>query len=93
MQSFRDVVRSGLQRGFAAFQGQDKLQMAWTIACGKTLAQRGTVVGYDEPGILQIEVPDRVWLKEMEEMRDYLKAELTRTTGVPITELHFIVKR
>lgn len=67
--------------------------MAWTIACGKTLAQRGTMIGYDQSGVLQIEVLDRVWLNEMENMRDHLKSELTRITGVPVTELHFIVKR
>jgi hypothetical protein len=93
MQPFRDLVRSGLRRGFAAFPGQDKLQMAWTIACGKALAQRGSVVGYDQAGIVEIEVLDRVWLNEMENMRDHLKAELTRMTGLPIAELHFIVKR
>ena len=66
--------------------------MAWIIACGKALAQHGTVIGYDPSGILHVEVCDRIWLKQLEDMRGTLQAELARIAGVKVIDLHFIVR-
>jgi hypothetical protein len=67
--------------------------MAWTIACGKALAERGSIVGYDRAGVVRVEIRDRAWLREIEGMREYLKSELAKIAGVKVAELHFIVKR
>jgi hypothetical protein len=62
------------------------------VACGKALADRGTVISCDE-AIVKVEVLDSAWLEEFAAMRESLRLELSRISGVPVTELHFIVKR
>lgn len=81
-----------MNRGFAAFPVQDRLQMAWAVVCGKVLAQHAIVIGYDPSGILHVEVCDSVWRKQLEDMCDHLQAELARMAGVKVTGLHFIVR-
>lgn len=81
-----------MNRGFAAFPVQDRLRMAWAVVCGKALAQHAIVTGYDPSGILHVEVCDSVWLKQLEDMRGHLQAELARMAGVKVAELHFIVR-
>lgn len=92
MERVRDVIKASLRRGLSAFSGQDRLAMAWIVACGPALAERGDVVGYED-GVVRIEVRDRAWLEEMKSMKGHLEAELARVAGVRVSELHFIVKR
>ena len=43
---------------------EDRLAAAWTVACGRAMAEHGRVVGYDA-GVVRIEVADAVWLQQM----------------------------
>lgn len=88
----RDVVRTGLRGGLKSFSPLDKVVMAWIAACGPALAGRGAVVGYDD-GVVSVEVNEKAWLDEMQNMSRYLEAELSRIAGIKVTTLHFIVKR
>jgi hypothetical protein len=66
--------------------------MAWLVVCGRKLAGRGSVVGFDG-GIVSVEVRDPAWLEEMRSMSGHLESELARVAGMKGTKLHFIVKR
>jgi hypothetical protein len=50
------------------------------------------VVDYKD-ALVTAEVLDGAWLGELRVMKEHLKLELTRISGVPVAELHFIVKR
>jgi hypothetical protein len=71
---------------------EDRLEMAWIVACGPTFAGRGDVVGYND-GIVDIEVSDEAWLQEMRALKSQLKVDLARISGVKVSELRFIVKK
>lgn len=92
MDRMRDVIKSGLREGLRAFSPQDRLSMAWIAACGPVLAERGSVVGYDN-GVVKVEVSDGAWLEEMKSISGHLETELARIAGVEVTKLHFKVKR
>jgi hypothetical protein len=66
--------------------------MAWVTVCGRALGARSNVVGYSQ-GIVKIEVSEGAWFEEVRSMTDHLKRELPRISGVPVRELHFIVKK
>lgn len=92
MQRFRDVVRFGSHSGLSALSAHDRLGMAWVVVCGKALAERGSVVGYEQ-GAVQIEVRETAWLEQIRSMSEHLTRELSRVAGMKVTGLHFIVKR
>jgi hypothetical protein len=81
-----------LRRSLSTLSVEDRLAAAWLVACGKALANRSTVISCED-AIVRIEVLDSAWLEEFAAMKECLKLELARISGVPVHELHFIVKR
>ncbi len=92
LEGMRDLVRASMARSLKAFQEEDKLAAAWPVACGKTMAERGAVVGYSD-GVVRLEVTDEVWLRQMMSMQGQLAGEMSRIAGVKVTEIHFELKR
>ena len=92
MESMRDVLKRSLGRSLEALPVADRLTAAWTVACGKTMAARGEIMGFDG-ATLQVEVRDALWLEEMLSMRGMLAAELTRIAGVEVAGIHFELRK
>lgn len=92
MDGVRALLRDSLSRSLHALSIEDRLEAAWLVACGRVLAKQGTIVGY-ENGSVRISVSDASWLEQMKSMRAELTAELARIAGVPVTGIHFVVKR
>lgn len=91
MEGMRDLLRGSLRRSLVAMRDEDKLAAAWTVACGKALGERGVVVGYDGR-VVQVEVADGAWLRQMMSMRAQLAGEMARIAGVKLDGIHFEVK-
>ncbi len=92
MESMRDVLKRSLGRSLEALPATDRLAAAWPVACGKTMAACGEIVGFDG-GTLRVEVRDAIWLEQMLSMRGMLAAELTRIAGVEVAGIHFEVRK
>lgn len=92
MEGMRELLRSSLARSLAEARDEDRLAAAWTVACGRALAERGTVAEY-AAGILRIEVADTVWLRQMESLRGTLEREIGRISGVRVERIEFKLKR
>ena len=90
MQGMRELLRSSLGKSLNGLAPIDKLATAWPVACGRTMAERGVIVGY-ENGCATIEVADAAWLQQMLAMRQQLTAELRRIACVELREIHFQV--
>jgi hypothetical protein len=88
----RELLKGALGRSLSGLCDEDKLAAAWPVACGKTLAERGTVVGYLD-GIVRVQVEDGAWLRQLMSMRGQLAGEMARIAGVPVREIHFEKKR
>jgi hypothetical protein len=88
----RDLLKKSLGQSLNALSDDDKLAAAWPLACGKTMAERVLVIGYDR-GVLRVEVENRAWLQELRTMREQLAGEMVRITGVRVSEIHFEMKR
>jgi hypothetical protein len=88
----RDLLKGNLGRSLRALREEDRLAAAWLVACGRVLAEHGTVVGYAD-GIVRIEVGGIAWLEQLKSMETGLETELARIADVPITGIHFVVKR
>ncbi len=92
MEGMRDLLRGSLGRSLKEMPEMDRLAAAWPVACGRTMAERGEIVGFDE-GIIRVEVADQVWLRQMVSMRGVLQHELARIAGVKASGIHFEVKQ
>jgi predicted nucleic acid-binding Zn ribbon protein len=92
IQGMRDVLRGTLARSLRALSEADRLASAWPVACGRVMAEHGELVSFEQ-GTLCIQVSDGAWLRQMLSMRGQLQHELARIAGVPITGIHFELKR
>lgn len=92
MEGMRDLLKGALGRSLAGLSEEDRLAAAWPVACGKMMAERGTVVGYAE-GVVRVEVTDAAWLRQLMSMRGQLAREMARIAAVKVTEIHFESKR
>jgi predicted nucleic acid-binding Zn ribbon protein len=92
MEGIRDLLKKSLGQSLSSLRDEDKLAAAWPVACGKTMAERGTVVGYDD-GVLRVRVENRAWLQQLMSMRGQLVGEMARIAGVRVSEIHFEMKR
>ena len=91
MESMRDVLKRNVGRSLEALPVTDRLAAAWAVACGKAMAARGEVVGFEED-VLQVEVQDAIWLEQMVSMRGELAREMSRIAGVKVAGIHFEVR-
>ena len=92
MEAMRDVLRGSLGRSLRGIRDEDRLAAAWTVACGRAMADRGTVVGY-EAGVVRVEVADAVWLRQMNSLRGVLERDIARIAGLPVAKIEFELKQ
>jgi len=92
MEGMRELLRGSLAKSLAGVRDEDRLAAAWTVACGRAMAERGTVIGYAD-GVVRIEVSDTVWLRQMEALRGTLEREMSRISGVKVQAIEFRLKR
>jgi Dna[CI] antecedent, DciA len=92
MEGMRDLLKGALAQSLAGLSEVDRLAAAWTVACGRAMAEHGTVVGYAED-VVRIEVVDAAWLRQLMSMRGQLAREMARIAGVKVSEIHFESKR
>lgn len=92
LQGMRDVLRTSLGLSLQSLQAEDKLATAWSVVCGKAMAEHGDVIGFAE-GNLYIAVKDEAWMRQMTALRRQLAADMSRITGIRVSEIHFQMKR
>ena len=92
MEAMRELLRGSLGRSLRDLRDEDRLAAAWTVACGRAMAERGVVVGYDD-GVVRIEVADAVWMRQMMSLRGVLASEMAKIAGLPVAGIHFELKK
>ena len=88
----RELMRGSLARSLRALRDEDRLASAWTVACGRAMAERGMVVGY-EGGVVRVEVADALWMGQMISLRGELAREMARIARLPVSGIHFELKK
>lgn len=92
MESMREMLKKNLARSLDGLIVMDRLTAAWPVACGKAMADRGEIVGF-EHGVVEVLVEDTVWLDQMRSMGAVLQSELGKIAGVKIAGIHFELKK
>ena len=92
MEAMREVLRGSLGRSLRTMRDEDRLAAAWAVACGRAMAEHGTVVAY-EAGVVRVEVADAVWLQQMISLRAVLERELEKIAGLPVTGIRFELEK
>ena len=82
------LLRGNLRRSLRGIREEDRLAAAWTVACGRAMAEHGAVIGY-EAGVVRVEVADAVWMRQMIALGGVLRREMAHIAGVKVAAIHF----
>lgn len=89
MEGMRSMLRGKLARSLRTLCDADRLAAAWMVACGRAMAERGEIVGFEDTGVLRVRVEDAAWLQQMLSIRGQLASDMSRIAGVAVREIHF----
>ena len=91
MQSAGDALEkivAGSVRKAPAGQGP---LIAWALACGHKVSARTHATNFAD-GVLQVEVPDLGWRKELQALAPRYVAEINRYVTDTVKRIDFVVK-
>ena len=92
MDALRKILRDTVGRSLDGLRDEDRIALAWTVACGRALASHSEVAGFRD-GQIRVKVTDPAWLGQFESMRAHLIEDISRIAKVKVVEIHFEVKR
>lgn len=91
MLGMREVLRGSIGKSLRVLGEEDRISAAWVVVCGRALSERGSISGFAD-GIVQVEVVDTVWLRQLTGMRKQLIRELGHVANVPVKDVRFKVR-
>lgn len=91
MQGMRDLMRGSLARSLSTLRPEDRLAAALPLVCGTALASHCEVGRLDGERTLHLRVRGRAWLHPLLSMREVLRSDLARVSGVAVDGLRFDV--
>jgi hypothetical protein len=65
--------------------------LAWPVACGSAVADRTRALSFSD-GILQVEVADLGWRRELIHLAPRYLALINKYSAVPVKRIEFVVK-
>jgi hypothetical protein len=85
--SLETIIAKALHRAPA----DESALLAWTVACGSAVAERTRALSFSD-GILQIEVADREWRRELASLAPRYLALINKYSATPVKRIEFVVK-
>lgn len=89
MQQLRDLLRSNLARSLSGLSPLDRLATAWPVAAGHAIAEHASIQRL-EGTVAIAEVGDPGWLRQLREMTPQLRGDLSRISGINLTDILFV---
>ncbi len=70
---------------------EESALLAWPVACGSAVAERTRAIGFAD-GILQVEVADAGWRRELANLAPRYVALINKYSATPVDRIEFVVK-
>jgi hypothetical protein len=86
--SLESVVAKSLHRAPA----RESALLAWPVACGSAVAERTRALTFSD-GVLQVEVSDMGWRRELSELAPRYLATMNKYSAAKVQRIEFVVKR
>ena len=82
-----NIVAKALHRAPPA----ESALLAWPVACGSAVADRTRAINFSD-GVLQVEVADAGWRRELANLAPRYLALVNKFSGTPVRRIEFVVK-
>jgi hypothetical protein len=92
MQHAGSTLKKILVQTIQRHPGQESAAvLGWPLACGSLVAEKTRALRCAE-GILEVEVPDAVWRKQLQGFRSRYLAELNQLCSGGVQDISFVVR-
>jgi Dna[CI] antecedent, DciA len=81
------IIAKALQRA----PETESALLAWPVACGSAVADRTRALSFSD-GILQVEVADAGWRRELANLAPRYLAVINKYSATPVRRIEFVVK-
>jgi hypothetical protein len=71
---------------------EERMTLAWPLACGARVAAKSKAMQFVE-GILQVEVPDADWRRQLAQLSWQYMQSLRALSGQELREIKFVIRR
>jgi len=85
--SLESIIANALHRAPLS----ESAVLAWPVACGSAVADRTRALNFSE-GILQVEVADAGWRRELAHLAPRYLAVINKYSATPVRRIEFVVK-
>ncbi len=90
MQQMRDLLRSSLVKSLGSLGALDRLAVAWPVVAGHAIAERSSVTELNGRVAKVVVSGDAAWLDQMRRMTPQLRGDLSKVSGVALTDILFL---
>ena len=91
MQQAASRLEAVIARALQQVPAADSVLLAWPVACGSAVAERTRAVAFAN-GILQVEVSDAGWRRELSALAPRYLAAVNRYARVTVERIEFVIK-
>lgn len=91
-----EQARSGLERlmvsSLRRVPEEDAPLLAWPLVCGSVVAERSRAIAFADK-VLQVEVPDPGWKRELQNLAPRYLAAMNRYTSQRVERIEFVIRQ
>ena len=91
MEQAASRLESVISRVLQQVPAAESVLLAWPVACGSAVAERTQAVAFSD-GILQVEVSDAGWRRELSALAPRYLAAVNRYARAKVERIEFVVK-
>ena len=92
MERAASLLESVVIKSLHGASARDSALLAWPVACGSTVAERTRAMSFCD-GVLQIEVSDMGWRRELSQLAPRYLAAINKYSTARVERIEFVVKR
>lgn len=92
MERAASLLESVVIKSLHCASAHDSALLAWPVACGSTVAERTRAMSFCD-GVLQIEVSDMGWRRELSQLAPRYLAAINKYSTARVERIEFVVKR
>lgn len=91
MEPVASRLESVVSRALHRAPASESALLAWPVACGSAVAERTRAVTFVD-GVLQVEVADAGWRKELSALAPRYVAAINKYSAPQVVRIEFVVK-
>jgi predicted nucleic acid-binding Zn ribbon protein len=90
MESVRSTLQRIMAEALKKMPAEEAVLSAWPMVCGEAVARNTRALQFID-GTLTLEVTDKTWRAQLQDMKRQYCSAITKLSGHAVNEIHFVL--